>query len=799
MKTTAKMAVLVIISIVLFRATANSNQFDYGSITGKIYSINTGEPVPYAAVEVVGTMLGSVSNEDGEYIIMNIPAGEYMLKVSLLGYREIVQEMNVVSNVEENNDLFIKEIPIPMAGVEVKGKKSDFEYDEEIGQGERVNLALIGSRPGMVDDILRQVQELPQVKARSDYSAKMYIRGSGPEHNIVYIDGVPAYNPYRAFGVVSSFNSDLVESVRLYPGGFPAEFGGRLSAVLDIDYKRGSKKKLKPSLDINALAAGAIIEGPLSTGNSAFIISARRTYYDILLNQSDSKTAYPHFYDLNGKFSYGLNTNNQFDIMAWHNGEGFRLTQNQDVSDDRSYNARAENYGYSNAVSIDWQHISNSSLAFDHKVYYVNEDRNLDMTGDIGAEFISKFHEASVQGEALYFNPIGQFKTGYLLSYGREKVDWDGYNFPDSLDEERPPDSPDVRPIQEHFHFNGNYFQWAAFTSSEIGIHKNWSIMNGYRLSGGGLTDHLSLSPRWGLAFQPSNYMRVSYSGGIYFQPPTYKAFMEKNYLPELERNPGIKPERAMHHIIDFGMSSEKGWNLEMSVYRKSLDRLIFDGGPVDLYVAIAGVTSEAVKQDEIPNDLKNEIGMVHIASMVMGQNSVYPDNCGEGTVHGFELSLIRNSESRLNGNIFYSLSESKLKTPLGEYHPNYDQRHTFTTGLDCRLSSNWAASTHYRYGSGFPYTDVIGRKEGANAEDIPWVPLWADVNQARYPYYSRLDLRLTYKFKWAESDWKVYIEGINILNRKNVYAYTYDRDYITRRSIEQLPLLPNFGISVNF
>lgn len=730
-----------------------------GSIFGRIYSSNTGDSVPYASVRVTGTDMGSVSNENGEYFIMNIPPGEYELKITLMGYEDIVKHIVVADSSMVNMDIYMMEVPLPMAGIEVNARRDAHNDIDIFNRGRRLNPGIIGARPGMVDDLLRQVQEMPEVKARSDFSSKMYIRGSGPEHNIIFIDGVPTYYPYRSFGVYSSFNPNLVENVNLFAGGFPAEYGGRLSAVLDIKYRDGNTKKFRPSFDLNALAAGVSLEGPIDSDHCSYIFSARRTYYDILLKHSSEKTAYPHFYDIYGKLSFGRNSNDFFNLSCWHNGEGFRITQDKDPGDNRSYYARAQNSGSAVGIQGNWRHLEGPLLLIEHTIYSILETRNLDMTGDIGARYKSDFDETAVKGKATYCGNSSQFSIGYIGAVGHERVEWDGYNFPDSLDEERPPDSPDIRPIQEHFHFNQPYTSWAAFVSSDINLSDRWVLSNGYRLSGGGLIDRISLSPRWGLSCNLSDYLILAYSGGIYYQPPTFKACLEKNYLPELWRNPGINPEKALHNIIDLKYNAETRWKMELSLYHKELDDLIYDDPP----------------------------------------NSTYPANCGSGAVYGLELTLVRSGDDRLNGNIYYSLSETRLRTPIGNYHPNYDQRHSLSTGLDCMISSHWKASAGFRYGSGFPYTEIVDRKRGTDSELTPWIPVWGEVNAARYPYYSRLDLRLTYRFDWANSRWEVYVEGLNVLNRKNVYAYTYDREYLIRSTINQLPFLPNFGLSVKF
>ncbi len=750
----------IFISIIFIIFFGNSTAGNCGSITGTIYSIDTGETVPYVTVQLCGTQMGSISNESGEYIIYNVPLGEYKLKAELLGYKKLVKAISVSDDTISTIDLYLKEVPIPMAEVKVKAQKGSGRGNNPYKTvSKKVNLDMLTSQPGTGGDLLRGIQELPEVQSRSDFSSKMYIRGSGPEHNKIFVDGVPAYFPYRSYGLFSSFNPNLVKSIRLYPGGYPAEFGGRLSAILDIKYRSGSKKKFTPSVDLNAITANGTIEGSLFSPNNTYIISARRTYYDLLLKQNKYQTVYPHFYDTYGKLSLNKNSADQFNLSGWFTREGFRFNQDRNETDERSYNAVAINDGYSDGLRINWKHLGGEHIITEHTAYYIDEFHNLDMRGDIGAEFKNIIREAALKGEIDILTNNIETKSGYIAGMRREKIDWDGYNFPDSLDEERPPDGPDLRPIQEHFHYDSTFFFWAAYASNDLNISKRWTISNGYRLSGGGIINHISLSPRWGLSFRPWKAVRLAYSGGIFYQPPSYASFIEKNYLPELYRNPNIKPERAIHHITELDINSDDGWAFVFSLYRKYLDRLIYD------------------------NPAK----------------SLYPDNVGRGEVNGMEISLTRDNDGWVNGNIFYSLSESILQTPVGEYYPNYDQRHTLTIGLDFTLSPHWLLSSHYRYGSGFPYTEIVGRKQGTNSEETPWVPVWGKVNAARYPFYSRLDLRLSFKFDWAQSKWRLYLEGINVLNHKNIYAYKYDREYITRSPITQIPFLPNFGLSIEF
>ncbi len=751
--------IILSFSLLFLSITFLSDIADAGLIYGKIYSANSGEPIAYAVVEAEGTKYKTVSNESGEYRLKIEPDGKYTIKTDLIGYRARHNQVEIAGADEVPLNIYLTEAPLPMAEVKVTGS-SEKPSRSDIGQtAQRVNVKKLSDQPGMVDDLLRQVQEMPQVKSRSDFSSKMYVRGNGPEHNIVYVDDVPAYNPYRALGVLSAFNPNLVKDIHLYPGGYPAEYGGRLSAVLDIQYRDGAKKKHRPFFDLNTLAANGIIEGPFGSTQNSYLLSVRRTFYDLFLKNEDTYSVYPHFYDIYGKLSIGMKNRDQFYVAGWHNGEGFRFNQKKSEEDDRSYNAIALNDGYSHGIYFNWKSLQNGGVILDQKIYHIHEKRSLNLEGDIDANYNSLIRESALKGDLTFLSDIGQFKAGYLGAYSTEQVNWDGYGFPDSLDEERPPDSPDVRPIQEHFHINESFFKWSSFISGEFYILDILSLYHGYRFSGGGLTGHFTVSPRWGIIFSPTEGINMDYFGGIYFQPPTYSAFLEKNYLPELERNPEISPERAIHNIFDLEYKTAANWQIHLSLYHKYLDRLIYNNPP----------------------------------------DSLIPENLGEGRVKGLELSIISDDNYWLNGYAFYSLSQAKLKTPLGEYSPNYDQRHSFTMGLSAQISRNWEISSHYRYGSGYPYTEVAGRKPGANSEETPWIPVWGEINDARYPFYSRLDLRISYDFQWAQTDWNVYLEGINILARENVYSYVYDREYLKRSPISQLPFLPNFGLSIEF
>ena len=253
-----------------------------GSLKGKV---TDGEsPIQYVNIIILDTGFGIGSDTNGNYIIRRIPTGEYKVKFTAVGWESQTVDVTIVSDRAVELNVVLIEQAIEVGTVEVTGSQIQDKRDT------RTSLIDLKPRsakvlPGAGEDVFRTLQSLPGVLAPNDFSSQLIVRGSGPDQNLIIIDDIEVFNPYRLYGVVSMFNPDAVADVNLVTGGFPAKYGDRLSAVLDVTNREGiTSKNFGGSLNASIVSANLVLEGRNPFGlRGSWLFNSRRTYYDLII------------------------------------------------------------------------------------------------------------------------------------------------------------------------------------------------------------------------------------------------------------------------------------------------------------------------------------------------------------------------------------------------------------------------------------------------------------------------------------------------------------------------------------
>ncbi len=282
-----------------------------GSLKGRI---TDGEsPIPFVNVIILDTGFGVGSDSDGYYIIRGIPSGEYKVRFTAVGWESQTFDIPIVTDRTMELNVVLTEKAIEVGTVEVTGSHIQDKRDT------RTSLIDLEPRsakilPGAAEDVFRTLQALPGVLAPNDFSSQLIVRGSGPDQNLIIIDDIEVFNPYRLYGVVSMFNPDAVADVNLVTGGFPAKYGDRLSAVLDVTNREGiTSRGFGGSLNASIVSANLVLEGRNPFGlRGSWLFNSRRTYYDLIIEPFvksaglvDENTTFPNFYDFQGKLVIG--------------------------------------------------------------------------------------------------------------------------------------------------------------------------------------------------------------------------------------------------------------------------------------------------------------------------------------------------------------------------------------------------------------------------------------------------------------------------------------------------------------
>jgi hypothetical protein len=309
------------LSFLFFISFSFSQENNFGSISGKIISSETKQPLPFINIVIEGTKIGMSSNDEGKFFLEDISFGKYTLVFSAIGLETKRKEIEITSNKTVELSLELKESSIEMNEIQIveeARKKSLQDIRTSVVEMQPQKAKAL---PGAVEDVMRALQYSPGVLAPNDFRAALVVRGGNPDQNLIVMDGIEVFNPYRLYGLISMFNPETVSDITLLTGGFPAKYGDRLSAVIDVTNKRGGDGgNFNGNLNASISNANIVLEGKTSSMFPIhWLVSARRTYYDLVLEPFAKSAklvagdvAFPNFSDIQGKFTFIPSPKHQF-------------------------------------------------------------------------------------------------------------------------------------------------------------------------------------------------------------------------------------------------------------------------------------------------------------------------------------------------------------------------------------------------------------------------------------------------------------------------------------------------------
>jgi outer membrane receptor for ferrienterochelin and colicin len=400
------------------------------TVSGYVSDANSGESLPNASVYDANTGKGVACNTFGFYSL-TLPSGEVDLRYAYVGYRQ----QTIRLTLEKDTTLVVRLIPsTELREVTIRSGSPRKEFGVLGAQmgAIQVPIAQIKSIPALFGetDVLKALQLLPGVQGGTEGSAGLYVRGGGPEENLLLLDGVPVYNVNHLFGFFSVFNADALKNVTLYKGNFPARFSGRLSSVVDLQMKDGDSKKVHGNASIGLVSSKFNLEGPLFNGKTTFNTSFRRTYADLLLqpalwaaeakNASDDRTtAGYYFYDVNVKISHTLSDNDKL-YWSWYSGDDiiyFKYSDNYSESGVQTKGNVYTHWNWGNLVSsMRWNHVVSSKLFMNTTASYTQYRFNMKVGEDFQYEANSS-DKVSESFEAGYRSGIRDYALRTEFDY----------------------------------------------------------------------------------------------------------------------------------------------------------------------------------------------------------------------------------------------------------------------------------------------------------------------------------------------------------------------------------------------
>jgi hypothetical protein len=756
---------MAVVCSLLWLLTVNTGSAEDGtllraSIQGRVVASQSGEPLEGVNVTVTGASMGAATDTQGLFRI-DLPPGEYRLKFRRVGYADQVSDpIRLLSGQQLNLEIQLEERAIPLDEILVTGERK-----EEL-EGQQTSCHFLERRQveelsGTAEDVLRTIQTLPGVVSPADFLGRVYVRGGKASENIVLLDRVFIYEPYHLGGLVSIFNPELIDHVEFYAGGYPAKYGMGLASVLRVVNRTGREYSLRGDVSLSVLSANAVFQGRLPGWNGRWILSTRRTYHDKLMEAVGAFENYvfPHFHDIQLKTTFAPWQNHVFCFDLLNSGDALKIkVENPDDRADAV--ADSGDLVWDNQLtlaSLDWEWIpspqtfSHLTVACSHQPFksqincpepqwFTGEVTSLDLNGDLTLmSFRDHEIETGVYARGSDAQLSINFKQDYLLhSTENSNVAPDTTLLKTSLN--------------KVFVYLGCYLQdhWQVISPVlDVSYGVRYEMMN--------TSPAKAVSPRFSVGYRVTDRTRLKFSWGHYYQYSIDPIQME----PPLGSS-DLKPKRAVHYIL--------GLEHQMTAVAK---------------VRLEGYIKEL-------SDL-----------FVLGPELKFA-NYGRGSVRGLEIFYERSPECRLNGWASYAYSVARQKDQLGtpEYYPLQDQRHTFSAVLNYRFDRRWKLSLKWAVHSGRPYTPVLGAEplvDEQTGETTGYLPVEGEINSRRFPGYQRLDVRLDRLFRFQGWDLSVYAEVLNLYMHRNVWDYSYTRDYSRRITSYQFPLLPAIGARVTF
>ncbi len=728
----------------------------YAVISGFVKDSASGETIIGATVRVRALKLGAITNKSG-FFSLHLPSGERdTVEISSLGYRTLKIPVTLHSGEERQLTILL---PVQsMTGEEITVESSEERERQEpqvstisLTPKEVENLPKIGQ-----GDLFRILQFLPGVQTASEISSGLYIRGGSPDQNLIMLDGSVLYNPSHFFGFFSTFNPDAIKDVELIKGGFPAEYGNRLSAVLNVTDIEGDRNQTEGKVDLGLISSSATIQTPVGTG--ALVLAGRRTYIDALLNVTGltQKLSLPdyYFYDLNAKLTQNPTPNDKVIFSAYQGSDNLNYSANSAVNNiELQYGNRAGGAA--------WTHVFGSEL-FTNLDFSASNFNSVFTIGSSAQPFTwtNAIDDYTMRASVDYFpNPENTIKSGLqATAYKTTLLIQSGTNPPNA--------NVDLTPA-----YGAVYVQDEWKPTMTGYVEDPLAITGGLRVDQISSNPEIGIDPRLSARYILTPAITVKASAGIYHQ---YLKLATNDiipifdiWLPDDHTQP---PEECYQYVFGVSTVPFENYTFDVETYYKDMKNLV------------------ELQPNVTSGSTLNDIFFV-----------------GNGTAYGVEFFLQKQA-GRFTGWLGYTLAWTWRTFPQinnGQpFSPTYDRRNDLDLVGTYHLNDRWTFGATFTYGTGQAYTQITALAPDAENETRA-IPIDGNMNALRLPPYNRLDLSATYAFAFlsdhrnAEFDFDIF----NAYNHRNVWISTVDEDTnpATITDVRLLPILPTFGVSVTF
>jgi hypothetical protein len=763
------------------------------TISGYIKDSESGETLIGATVVDRKSGQGTVTNTYGFYSL-TIPADSVRLEAAYIGYKSEA----LLLKLNQNKTITLKLSPsAALKEVEIVGEK--YERIEERAQMSRIDVPIeqIKRVPALLGevDVLKALQLLPGVSGGGEGQSGLYVRGGGPDQNLILLDGVPVYNASHLFGFFSVFNADAIKDVTLTKGGFPARYGGRLSSVIEINMKEGNENELHGEGSVGIVASKVTLEGPLKKGRSSFIISGRRTYIDLLARPlirqslkaegSDGKTGY-YFYDLNTKLNYRFSDKDRLYLSFYTGDDLFYLDINEKYNNGNGRNEyRTETgLGWGNiTTALRWNHIFTPKLFANTTLTY-SQYRFKTNGGESDRDFVGNTQVGESTFRLRYFNGIDDWagkidfdwspNPTHLVKFGANLI---AHTFRPGKFQTELIENGDGENRNEKFEIGQPNERAAEYATY---IEDDWKVTDRLRLNYGMHFSGFTPKGKTYVSAQPRINARYLIDGGWALKGgfSTMRQYIhlltnESIGLPTdlwLPATDKVRPQDAWQVAVGAAKTFGKNYECSVELYYKEMDNVI------------------AFKEG---------------SSLFQFSDWETRVTQGRGTAYGSEF-FVQKKKGRLTGWVGYTLSWANRQFDelnFGKEYPyKFDRRHDFEIVASYKISERVQISGTWVYATGnsvtfgtskyvhpSPYGSVSSLYGQTTTE-------LTDRNNFRVPSYNRLDVGIDFKKKKKNHERTWSIGAYNAYNRKNPFFLFLDETYVNNKPktvLKQASLFP--------
>ena len=722
------------------------------NLSGTVRDAATGETLIGATVKLSGkTSVGTLTNAYGYYALTQ-SEGDYTVVISYAGYLPVTKNISLNKDTKLNQELRTAN-DLEEVTVSAKNRKNANVKSAQMGL-ERVDMKSLNSIPVLLGekDVLKTIQLLPGVKSGGEGNTGFYVRGGAADQNLILLDEAVVYNSSHLLGFFSTFNADAIKDVSLYKGGMPAQYGGRLSSVLDVKMDDGNNKEFKFQGGIGLIASRLKAEGPIVKDRGSFMVSFRRTYIDLFLRLSPDSAingSTLNFYDINAKANYKIDDKNTIYLSGYFGKDNIGV---KDLFENNWGNV---------TTTLRLNHIFNDRLFSNTSLIYNNYNYTVQLLNDV-----TNFKATSLVRDFNLKQDFQYFSNKHTLRFGLNAT----HHRISPIDITTSQESQ-VNPLTQEKRYG---LETAAYVSDEWAVTEKLNFLYGVRLAAFSLLG-------------PGNFSTYDAAGNITATDRAENGRFYKNYL-------NLEPRFSLSYLFNEENSVKASYNrntqnihiLTNATSSSPTDQYVLSSNNIKPeiadQVALGYFKNFQENNYEFSGEvyykwLQNQIDYKNAAQLLANSNVESELLYGTGRAYGLEL-FFKKKFGKLNGWVGYTLSRTERKfaalNNVNYFPARQDRTHDISVVGIYNLNKRWTFSSSFIYSTGNAVTFPAGKYRINNQT----VYYYTERNAGRMPYNMRLDLSATLEGKKTgrfQSSWNFGV--YNALARKNPYSIEFIND----------------------